>query len=357
MSSYYTTAELEELKMAQLKKELAESIQRLREQMQIKHANNVQITSGANVKTSVSIADNIISGYSKNTKITGDMLQMGERQSDTKRDSLDFSEMLFSMHKKSTKLEYELELWVKKADERPIITENDEKDRIRLFNELTKIIQSSVTDIEDKIKSVKMRVTSYLQCAPIITDSDKERIHAIYYGYCALCELLEVTPTEILPYQVEKEVDRMTAILEKRRQDEYIMSVIEEIMGDLGCNTINDAILDNIVGQTYSVDGHPLCDVFVGNDGSGIMFEPVGESKGGSIEKQRKIENSANSICSLYEILEERAAEKGVILNKVYIEPAHIGEMYVWSDISESSEKKKRRKTTTRQQYTLNSED
>ena len=356
MSSYYTTAQLEAMRKERLKQELANSIQRLKEQLQTEHTNSVQMTAGSNIKTTVFIADDSASGFSKNTIVTGDMLQTEEDRSNTRRDELDFSGLLLSAQKKPTKLEQKLDFWVRKVDERPIISENDEKDKARLLAELAKTIQASATDIEDKIRLVKMRVSTYLQGAAKITDADKEKMESKYFEYCALCEMLEVKPTERLPYKVEKEVDRMTFVMEKHRQDEYVMDVIENIMEDLGCHAKDDAVLDYVVGQMYAVDGHPLCDVFIGNDGSGIMFEPVGESKGGSLEHQRQVESSANSICSLYAILEERAAEKGVILKRVYAEPAHIDEMCIQSDISERNVKKRQRKTSIQKQQALNSE-
>lgn len=356
MSSYYTTAQLEAMRKARLRQELADSIQKLKEQLQGEHKNNVQMNAGANIETTVFITDDAVGGYSKNSVVTGDMLQTEESRDNSKRDELDFSGLLFATHKKPTKLEQELDSWIRKVDERPVVSEKDEKDRTRLLAELAKTIQASATDIEDKIKSVKMRVSSYLQGAARITEADKERMESTYFEYCALCEMLDVKPTERLPYRVEKEVARMTSVLEKRRQDEYVMDVIEDILEDLGCHAKDDAVLDHTVGQMYAVDGHPLCDVFIGNDGSGIMFEPVGESKDGSLERQRQIESSANSICSMYATLEERAAEKGVILKRVYIEPAHIDEMCVQSDISERSARKRQRKTSTQKQRALNSE-
>ncbi len=356
MSSYYTTAQLEEMRKARLKQELDDSIQKLKEQLKVEYANNVQMNTSSNIEMSVFMTDDSTGGYNKSAVVSGDMLLGENKQSEISRDALDFSDLLFSAHKKPIKLELELDSWIKKVDERQIVSEKDEKDRTRLLAELAKTIQASAIDIEDKIRSVKMRVTSYLQGAARITKEDEEKMKSTYFEYCALCEMLEVKPTERLPYRVEKEVARITSVLEKRRQDEYVMGVIEEIMEDLGCHARNDAVLDHTVGQMYSVDGHPLCDVFIGNDGSGIMFEPVGESKGGSLEKQRQIESSANSICSLYATLEERVAEKGVILNRVYIEPAHIGEMCVQTDISERSVRKKQRKGTTQKQRALNSE-
>ncbi len=357
MSSYYTTAQLEATRKARLKQELADSIQKLKEQLHVEHTNNVQMTAGSNIEMSVFVTDNSVGGYNKSAVITGAMLQDGNDQVKTKRGDLDFSGLLVSIHKKPNRLELELDSWIKKVNERPVVYEKDEKDRTRLLAELAKTVKASEIDIEDKIKSVKMRVSSYLQGAARITKDDEARMESTYYEYCALCEMLEVKPTERLPYRVEKEVTRMTSVLEKRRQDEYVMDVIESIMEELGCNATDDAMLYRTVGQMYAVDGHPLCDVFVGNDGSGIMFEPVGESKEGSLDRQRQIESSANSICSMYTTLEERAAEKGVILKRVYIEPVHIGEMCVQSDISERSARKKQRKTAAQKQRALNSED
>lgn len=356
MSSYYTTVQLEAMRKARLKQELADSIQRLKEQLQVEHKNNVQMTSGANIETTVSIADDAIGGYSRSPVVVGAMLQTEEGRADFNRDELDFSGLLFSAHKKPTKLEQELDSWVKKMDERPVVSGKDEQDRTRLLAELAKTIHAPATDIEDKIRSVKMRVSTYLQGAVRITDDDKKRMESTYFEYCALCDMLKVKPTERLPRRVEKEVARMTSVLEKRRQDEYVMDVIEDIMEDLGCHAKDDAVLDHTVGQVYAVDGHPLCDIFIGKDGSGIMFEPVGESKAGSLEHQRQVESSANSICSLYTTLEERAAEKGVILKRIYAEPAHIDEMCVQSDISERSARKRQGKKSTQKQRALNSE-
>ena len=356
MSSYYTAAQLEAMRKARLKQELSDTIQKIKEQLQTEHSNNVQISSSANIEISVFVKDDSVGGYSKNAIVSGALLREESKQSTVQRDELDFSELLFSSHKKPTRLELELDSWVQKVNERPVISEKDEKDRKRLLAELAKTIQASAVDIEDRIKSVKMRVTSYLQGAARVTLSDKVKMEAEYYEYCALCKMLGVKPTEKYPYRIKKEIGRMTAVLEKRNQDEYIMDVIEDIMDELGCHAKDDAVLDHTVGQIYSVDGHPLCDVFIGNDGSGIMFEPVGESKEGSLEKRRQIESSANSICALYGKLEEKAAKKGVILKRVYNEYVHIEQMCVQSDISERGARKKHRIITVQKQKAMGTE-
>ncbi len=342
MSSSYSAAELEAMRKARIKAELALRIQQIKEQLQEEHENKVHVVEGLNIKYSVFIEDNAVSGYDHNVAITSEMFKNHKSSTQDVRDELDFSGLLKANHSKPTKLELELDSWLKRVDERPVVSEKDEKDRTRLIGELAKIINDSATDIEDKIKVVKMRVKAFLEGSVRLNEADKERIKAVFYEYCALCKMLEVEPTEYVPYRVEKEVARMNGILEKRKQDEYIMSVIEEIMEDLGCHVKDDAVLDHTMGQMYSVEGHPLCDVFVGKDDSGIMFEPVGKSKGDSLDKKRQIENSANSICSLYATIEERAAEKGVFLRRVFMEPAHLEQMYIDADVSERKARKKK---------------
>lgn len=356
MSSYYTAVQLEAMRKARLKQDLADAIRKLTEQLQIKSSNNVQVSSSQNIEISVFATDDSLGGYKENSEIRGAMIQRESEKETTKSDELDFSELLISTHKKPSKLELELDSLIRKVDERPIVSAKDENDRTRLLAELAKIIQSSAVDIEDKIKSVKMRVMSYLQGAIKLTKADTVSMESLYYQYCALCQMYEIAPTEKYPYRINEEIERLTAILEKRNQDEYIMSVMEDVMEELGCHAKDDAVLDHTIGQVYSVDGHPLCDVFIGNDGNGIMFEPIGESKEGSLEKCRQIESSANSICSLYGKLEEKAAEKGVILKRVYIEPAHIDKMCVQSDISERSARKKQRKSTVQKQKAMSTE-
>ena len=357
MSSYYTTAQLEAMRKERLKKDLSDAIQKIREQLQTEHDNTVQVVSSSNIELSVFAFDNSVGGYKTSTVITGNLLEERNENENHERDSFDFSELLFSSHKKPTRLELELDSWIHKIEERPILTEKDEMDRTRLLSELARIIHDPLIDIEDKIRFVKTRVTSYLQGATKLNSSDLAEMESVYYHYCALCQLLGVEPKEKYHYRIKSEIARMTSILEKRQQDEYIMGVIEDIMEDLGCHVKDEAVLDHTIGQVYSVDGHPLCDVFIGNDGSGIMFEPIGESRTGSMERQRQIENSANSICSLYAQLEEKAAERGVILKRVYIEPAHFDSMCVHSDISEHTGKKKQRKNTVQKQRAFGSEE
>lgn len=338
---------------AEIKARIMESARQIKTQLQSSHENNPYAVFANNIQTKVHISDDSTSGYSRESVVSEKSLQDEEDSADTKRDEFDFSSLMHSVQNNPTKLELELDSWVRKVKERKVASSKANENKVRVLTEISKIIQSSTMDIEDKIKSVKMRASTYLREDTAISDFDNNRMQSNYLEYCAMCEMLGVKPTEKLADRVEKEVERMKDVLYRRKQDEYAMGVIEEILEDLGCHVKDDAVLDNTVGQMYSVDGYPLCDVFVGNDSSGIMFEPIGDSRGGSLEHKRRVESSANHVCSLYDVLEKRAAEKGVILKRVYSDPARIDEMCMQSDITERKASKKRRRASIKKQQTL----
>lgn len=357
MSSYESAAEIEARRKAALKAQLEASINKLKEQLKTVHSNNVEVTAGAHIVTSVFIADDAAGGSEiQGAVVSAQMLKDHTVKNEEKRDELDFSDLLYSTHKTPSKLELELDALVNRVDERPVISAKDSQDRARVITELAKTLNDAGMDIEDKIRTVKMRVMSYLKSAVRVSEADKERMKERYFEYCALCSMLGMKPRETLPYRVEQEIKRMTAVLEKRNQQEYIMSVIEEAMEELGCHVKEDAVLDSVAGRMFSVDGNPLCDVFVGDDGMGIMFEPVGESKEGSLEKQRQVEQSANKICSMYAELEEKVAEKGVILRRIYARQSQINTMHVQSDVSERRAGKRRKTAGTQKQKSMNPE-
>lgn len=356
MSSYYSTAELEEMRKKRIMNELSSNIQKLKEQLMANHDNTSQVTRGKNISLKIMATDDGVGGYSS---ADSGWIQSVSNKSFVKKDceALDFSDLLISNEKKPTKLEVELNFWINSIEERIVVSEKDEKDRARVIAEVSKILEEKDTDIEDKIKKVKMRVSAFLNGSTEITDADRERIESNYYEYCAMCQMIGVKPVEYTPYMVEKEMAKMRFSLEKHRQDEYIINVIEEIMDELGCHVKDEAVLDHVAGQMFTVDGHSLCEVFVGNDGSGIMFEPIGERKSSSLDKKRQIENSANSICALYKELEERAAERGVILNRVYLDPVNVDKMCTQDDISERRSSSRKRKTAKPRQRALGSEE
>ena len=356
MSSYYTTAQLEAMRKERLRKELEDSLKQLKDQLQKESENTIQVAEGANTILSVFASDEALSGYNPNQSAV-----IGIKKADTvveqKPQAEDLSCLLESPTKKTSKMEIELDQLIQSIDDRLILTEKDEKDRQRLLLEVQKIVKSTSMNIADKVSLVKMRIVSYLQSGTKKSKEIEQRIESRYYDYCALCKMLDIQPGVIPPYKVEQEIQRLLPMLEARKQQEYIMGTLSEILDELGCHVKEEAILDHTPGTLFSVDGHPLCDVFVGNDGSGIMFEPVGESKTGSLDRQRQVENSANSICELYSVLEEKALERGIILKRVYAVPSHIQEMCVRSDLTEAAEKRKHSKRSTEKQQVMRMED
>ena len=71
MSSYYTSAQLEARRRAQLKQELTDAIQKLKEQLQTEHSNNAHISSSSNIEVSVFVTDDSAGGYTKDFAVTG----------------------------------------------------------------------------------------------------------------------------------------------------------------------------------------------------------------------------------------------------------------------------------------------
>ena len=349
MSSSYTAAQLEEMRKAKLRQQLSESVQALRDQLRTKHDNQVTVSASSGVVTSVFIEDEAVGDYDDVDEVSEAAFAQEQREQAAEREELDFSSLLAAETRKPTRLEQELEAWIAKADERPIVSEKDERDRARLITEL-KRIKGSDTDVEDKLRMIRMRVTSYLQGAVKLTEQDREEIGSAYFEYCALCQLLGIQPTETLPHRVKTETARLFAVLERRKREEYVMTTMHEIMAELGCTPKDEAVLDRVSGRVYSVEGHPLCDVFIGIDGNGIMFEPIGETKDCSLEKRRSIERSAGAVCSLYDRIEEKAAERGVLLRRVYHEPAQFETMCVQTDVQKKTRKRRQRAASEKQQ-------
>lgn len=356
MSSYYTTAQLEAMRKERIRKEMEDSLKQLKEQLQKESVNTIQVADSANVILSVFASDDALSGYKPNQSAVIS-IKKADTVVEQKPKVEDLSCLLESPSKKNSKMEIELDQLIHTIDNRLILTEKDEKDRQRLLLEVQRIVNSTSMNIADKVSSVKMRVVSYLQSGTKKSKEIEQQIESRYYDYCALCKMLDTQPSVILPYKVEQEIQRLLPMLETRKQQEYIMGALSELLDELGCHVKEEAILDHTSGTLFSVDGHPLCDVFVGSDGSGIMFEPVGESKTGSLDRQRQIENSANSICELYSVLEDKALEKGIVLKRVYAVPSHIQEMCVRSDLVEAAEKKKHSKRSAEKQQAMKMED
>ena len=355
MSSYYSAAQLEAMRLARVRQDLVATIEKMQAQLLEEYQNTARAERNENIVTSVTQEDITTSGYQFHGIVAENMgKSQGKRKSAGHNAGTDLSGLLSVKQHSKSKLETELDYWVGRIEERVLLTDEDASAHDRVFSEIKKIKDNHQLDIEDAVRFVKMRVLSYLQGGKTLTEEEKKQIESEYFQYCAMCSLANESATETLPYRVRKEISRLSALLEKRAKDEYIASSLREIMSELGCTLKSNVVMDHVEGQLFEVDGHPLCDVFVGIDGKGIMFEPVAESNTGSLDKKRRVESSANSICAKYAMVEELAAQKGIILRRVYWEPASLETVCLRDRLSESETKKKEeRKTKVRKERFL----
>lgn len=94
MSSYYTAAQLEAMRKEKIKKELADSIQRLSIQLQEKHDNSVHISSAGNIELSVFAIDDTTSGSEGNLFVAKENITQSTNVENTQREDLDYQGFL-----------------------------------------------------------------------------------------------------------------------------------------------------------------------------------------------------------------------------------------------------------------------
>lgn len=354
MSSYYTTAQLETMQKARLKAELLENLDKIRAQLLEKHQNDVVVSAATNLEITVTNDDKGVSGFTSSVRIGEELRQ---EQTVSSRIILDLSSLLRENHIFASQLEQEIEKLVDAIDQRAVLTEQDAIDKERVLLETSKTLSNNKMDVEDKLKHLRMRIESYIQGGILSSNVDYQKLENEYYNYCALCQLVGEKPVETLPEKVSSATKRLLEVAEKQKQDAYIMSTIEEIMSTLGCSVKDQVVLDHTEGQLFSVDGHPLCDVFVGADGSGIMFEPVAQTTDGSLDQKRTLEASANIVCSKYDKIEELALERGIVLKRVYAEPASVSSMCFQNNLQASKKNERQRKARTTKLKARTTED
>lgn len=340
MSSYYTTAELEQMRKAQIRRQLEQKLNALQAQLRAGGESTATVAAAAAAQT-VAIQDDAQRGYT----YTGSGPSVTERSTQPEaRTVIDLSALL-RVPTAPSKLSRQLEDTIRKADERAILTQADAQDKARLMTAISQITSDPNMDIEDKILAVQLRVQSFLQCGTPISAVDTQKLQDARLEYSALCRMLELTPqADLLPDQIRHENERMKQLLEKQAQQAYILQTLGEILEQLGCHVQGSAVLDHTEGQAFSVDGAPLCDVFVGADHSGILFEPIAQTRGGSLDRQRQTQQHANKICALYATLEEKALERGILLRRVYADPVDQDTICIQSDLEQFVQKKQQRK-------------
>lgn len=318
MSSSYSVAELEAMRKAKVLAELNEGIEKLKLRLQTSSNNDIEEIKRGNYAISVFSDEEVFERKVEANAVNEEDINSSFNLDTEYREEIDFSKLLFAVARENVLL-VDLKEWINKVENRGIYRKKDEVDRARLLKALEMIIQDQQMDVEEKIQGVKMRVESYLSHAYELTVAEQDEINRDYLHYVALCQMLDITPREKYPYRVRCEIDRMQSVLEKRAQNEYIMETIQDILTDMGCTLKGEAILDHVQGMTFSVNGNEICDVFVGNDGNGLMFEPIVQTKKESLTAN-DIQNDIGHVCSLYKEMEDRAFDKDIVFKHIYMD-------------------------------------
>lgn len=373
MSSGYATTRIDRERAEQLRRQREQALKAAKEQLRKDLLANldsakamtkegapssVGLTTVTLLQQTVLVEDEISGGTKLRLMVDAGQIDVPEQTDADKtraeiarreREELDFSSLLYGADgRRPSRAEMELNALLQKVDDRPVLTEKDADARKRLRAEISAVMSNDSYDAREKADILKMRIDSYLLGGRTLTRDDELRIEDDYLEYCALCAMVGMKPVETLPYRVANEIQRLTSVLEKRKENEYIMEVLESVMEELGCHVKEEAVMGGAVGQLFSVDGTPICDVFMAVENSGIMFEPVAEVRPSTLDKKRQVESSVERICTLYDEIERRAAEKGVILTRVYRDPANADAMCVQSDITEHRGRKERKKGTVK---------
>lgn len=358
--------EIEEARKAR-EKEIAEAIRRAREKeigdsiIHLKtamstQANTARFTAGSSITMTVFREDDTVRENLQDFQVSGDNLTAGRGSTAGTRNEMDFSGLLNLSGKRPNRLEAELDSWVQRIAERPILDEKDEAAHQETATAIQNILSDRETDIEERLNAAKKLISGYLAGSAHLTDAENQQLQADYLEYCALCEMLELKPTETLPSRVSREIRRLTEILQKRREDEYVMETVRSVMEELGCHSQDDGILDGTAGEVFAIDGHPLCNVFAGVDeGGGILFDVIGTRPPESAATRQAVQKSAEYACSLYEKIAEKAAERGVILNWYYREPPAAEHMDGKAVIRHTSQR--RRKSAEPKQMAIGRDD
>lgn len=309
MSSYYTAAELEARRREQLRQELRSSIQAMTEQLRMEANRQTEVQEV--ISAAAADEDAGVSGY----QFQGTRAETGT-VSQKSHEALDFSALL---------LLPETDVWKERMQalrdrisERAVLSRRDEAARSRLEQELERLEENETLAPEERWAAAERRVNAYLAAGAPASKTDRGWLESLALEYRALCVLAGTAAEETLPEAMEEEIRKLTRKLERKREDAYIEQALTEIMEDLGCHVREQAVLGPAAGRLFSVEGHPLCDVFVGEDQSGFLFEPIAVKKAVSPEQKRQIQEGAAHICGLYDELEQRAAAKGILLREVY---------------------------------------
>ena len=316
MSSYITAAQLEKQRKDALRKRLNESVNSLKNKISEISSNDTGVNvSYGTVHTTV-ITDEVSDGVLLSGEIGGSLIEGTDMR---ERETMDFSSLLSYGKQKETKATV-LQESVKRIEKRAVLYLRDKKDREEIERAVKQIIENPNIDIDSKIERVNLRIDNYLHAGTLVEDVDNEFVESRIKEYMALCQMLGVAANETLLEIIEQKCVSMKQELQKREEDQYIADTINDIMTELGCKSKGTSVLQQIQGEMYEISDCEHCEVFIGKQGNNILFEPIIETREGSENYKRSVQLDIVSVCSLYDEIERRAAERGVILKKVYFE-------------------------------------
>ena len=309
-SSYYSTAELEAMRKEQIRQDLLQSVAAIRQQLSVTVGSApAAAVTAYHTTISISESDEIVSAFKdvRTTAFRGEKLIL---------ETLDFSSLLESVPLRENAIHTRISKAVARIDDRAILSRLDMEANDKLISSINDLLRDKGLDSEHTAAMVEMRVNAYLASGRTMTAELKEQIDAQRAEYRALCDMCGAREEEVPPDEMDKAIRKMTATLLKEREDAYIAEVIENAMSKLGFHTLHNCTLSGSPGMLYAVDGTPLCDVFVSNDGSDFLFETVAKGRG-TLNQRRQTEENALTICSKYEQLAEEATLHGVKLRCV----------------------------------------
>lgn len=320
MSSYYSAVQLEAMRKEQLRNKLNQSLESLKKSICEYHDNKVGHRISFGTVHSVRIDDIVNNKFGFSGEI-GESSYKGEECGE--REGINLSGLL-SVGRGKSKNESNIIEIIKQKENRAILYNKDLVEKEKLEEGIRKILEDQSIDLESKTELIEMKIDSFLRSGTLIEDVDEEYVISKYDEYEALCKMMGVVPTEMLLERVEQECILMREELQKQEENKYIADTISQIMEELGCQGTGKTILQHVYGEMFNVSGCKHCNVFLGKQGKSIMFEPVIDSRDGSENQRKEVQQEIASVCTLYAEIERLAAERGVFLTKVDFNPVSV---------------------------------
>ena len=314
MSSGYDYAELERRRQEQLEQQFRESLEKLKSQMDLRklHTEDQQ-------STAVRESDPGIAEQDQNTRSRASFEETVRlRNLKETHQQLDLTGLRHLGKAGESEFQRRFRDLGPRAEQRAVLSGEDAAEKKVLLQALQKL-QKTDMDEELRLQKGESLLDAYLSRGVTLDEVLQKKLEDREKTYLALCRMVRMEPRQLWPDQMEPEILRLEEVVRKRRQEAYIMNTLSGILEEMNCHLAARSILDHTPGLLFSVDGSPLCDVFMGTDGYGILFEPITDRRRKADSKV--VFSSIQGVCGLYDELERRAREKGILLTREYQDP------------------------------------